>query len=65
MTNAVVATTPKEKHLLNLALRRGLSVLPVGTQGAVRIIGREVDVMASRLFWIEPRDITPHHPKKP
>jgi hypothetical protein len=57
----IEATTRKEEQLLALATKRGLCVVPVGVSGAVRIVGRDVDVLANRLSTIDLRDLSPNH----
>ena len=40
----------------------GLRVEPVGSTGAVRVVGRDVDVVAASLRHLNPLDLMPYRP---
>jgi hypothetical protein len=47
-----------EVQIVDAIKSRGLRVTPVGTAGAVRVHGADVDVVAASIFAIDFKDLT-------
>jgi len=50
------ARLTKQQRVMSIIERKGLTLLHL-RNGAVRIIGQGVDVMAISLAWIDPKDL--------
>ncbi|VTU16518.1 hypothetical protein SRS16CHR_01796 [Variovorax sp. SRS16] len=46
-----------EQQIVDAITSRGLQITPVGSAGAVRIRGADIDVLAASLFTLDFRDL--------
>lgn len=51
-----------EQRVRAVIKKNGLRVEPVGSTGAVRVVGRDVDVVAASLMDLNPLDLMPYQP---